>query len=66
MYSATTQLFALMADRCIIKSKRLASGIKCMLSLPKDTRVVMGSHYRCARCLGKKPKGKQGRKDLDS
>jgi hypothetical protein len=35
--------------------KILVSKIMGKLSPPKDTKVLVDSHYRCARCTRKKP-----------
>ncbi|MGO9268890.1 MAG: hypothetical protein ACLQOO_01280 [Terriglobia bacterium] len=65
MYNTRTQQFTLLADRCIIRNKRLVSNIMSQLCLPKNTTVVTDSHYRCARCMGKKPTRKQEEEDWD-
>jgi hypothetical protein len=59
IYHTKTQRFTLMADRCILRNKRLVSKIIVKLSLPKNTKVIMDSRYRCPRCIGKKPTRRQ-------
>jgi|SRR5208282_2662070 len=62
-YEDATGRFTLFADKCIIKNQRLVSKIMNKLSLPKDTRVVPDNHYRCSKCLRKKPTRKQEEED---
>jgi hypothetical protein len=64
-YEDASGRFTLFADRCIIRNKRLVSGIMSQLSLPRGTRILTDDHYRCAKCLGKKPTRKQEEKDWD-
>lgn len=47
--------FILLADKCIIKNKRLVSRIMADLNLPENTNVVSDDQYWCPKCLGKKP-----------
>jgi len=65
VYNTKTQQFTLMADRCIIGNERLIGRIKNELHLPQNTEVVTDSHYRCAACLGTKPRRKQEQADWD-
>ena len=59
IYNAKTQQFTLMADRCILRNKRMVARIMKELSLPKNTEVLPDSHYRCPKCLERKPARKQ-------
>ena len=65
VYNRRTRQFRLMLDGCIIRNTRLVSRIMGKLSLPKNTNVLADSHYRCARCMGKKPTGKEEEEDWD-
>ncbi len=64
-YEDASGRFTLFADRCVIRSKRLVSRIIRRLGLPKNAMVVADSHYRCARCMGKKPTRKQEKEGWD-
>jgi hypothetical protein len=64
-YLDATGRFTLFADRCIIRNRRLVSRIMSRLSLPKTTKVLLDSHYRCAACIGRVPTRKQERVDWD-
>jgi len=60
-----TGRFTLFADRCLIRNSRLVTRIMSRLSLPKNTKVLTDSHYRCPKCLGMKPTRKQEEEDWD-
>ena len=52
MYNAKGQRFTLLADKCILKDKRIVSKIMSEMSLPsKNTDKGTDSHYRCFACL---------------
>ena len=52
MYSTKTQRFTLLADKCILKDKRIVSKIMSEMNLPsKNTDKGADSHYRCFACL---------------
>ncbi len=53
VYNAMTQRFTLMADRCILRNKRLVGRIMRELGLPRNTELLADSHYRCATCASK-------------
>ena len=64
-YEDASDKFALFADRCIIRNKRLVSAIMNKLNLPRGTRVLADDHYRCPKCLRQKPASKQEKEDWD-
>jgi hypothetical protein len=64
-YMDATGRFTLLADKRIIKSKPLIRKIMAALGLPKGTRVVTDSHYKCAVCMGKVPSTRQVAQDWD-
>jgi hypothetical protein len=52
MYNTRTRRFTLLADRCILKDKRIVSKIVSEMNLPsKNTDRGTDSHYRCFACL---------------
>jgi hypothetical protein len=52
MYNTNTRRFALLADRCILKDKRIVSKIMSQMNLPgENTDKGTDSHYRCFVCL---------------
>jgi hypothetical protein len=52
MHNTKTRRFTLLADKCILKDKRLVSHIVSKLNLPnKNTDRETDSHYRCFTCL---------------
>lgn len=64
-YEDASRKFNLLADTCIIRNKRLIGRIMARLRLPKNTRALTDSHYRCEKCLGKKTTSKQQERDWD-
>ena len=64
-YLDTTGCFALLADRCIIRKKRLVRKIMAILGLPKATTVLRDLHDKCAVCVGRVPTREQEEKDWD-
>ena len=53
-FNTKTSKFTLLADKCILRRKRVVSRILSRLDLPpKDTASGTDSHYRCSRCLGR-------------
>jgi hypothetical protein len=50
-FDAKTQQFSLLADRCILRRKKLVADIKKEMHLPKSTSVSSDYHYRCFACL---------------
>jgi hypothetical protein len=50
MYNAKTKRFSLLADRCILKDKKLVQEIMTALGLTKTTEIRTDEHYRCFRC----------------
>ena len=63
VYNTKTQLFALYADRCILKKKSAVNRIMKEMCLPAAETVAgtdgPGGHYKCAKCL----KGTHARED---
>jgi hypothetical protein len=52
VYNTKTQRFTLLADKCILRDKRIVSHILSELNLPsKKTDNKTDSHYRCFACL---------------
>ena len=52
MYNAKSQRFTLLADKCILKDKRIVSKIMSEMNLPsKNMEKETDSHYRCFACL---------------
>jgi hypothetical protein len=52
MYDTKARRFSLLADRCILKNKRVIRDIISKMKLPsKNTDMGTDSHYRCFRCL---------------
>jgi hypothetical protein len=52
MYNTKTRRSTLLADKCILKDKRIVSTIMSALNLPsKNTDTGTDSHYRCFACL---------------
>ena len=52
MYNPKTRRFTLLADKCILKDKRIVSKIMSEMNLPsKNTDKGTDSHYRCFTCL---------------
>jgi hypothetical protein len=52
MYNTKTQRFTLLADKCILKDKRMVRKIVSELNLPtKSTDKGTDAHYRCSACL---------------
>ena len=52
MYNTKSQRFTLLADKCILKDKRIVSKIMSEMNLPsKNTDKGTDSHYRCFACL---------------
>ncbi len=64
-YEDSSGRITLFADRCIIRNKRLVRAIINRLRLPKNTRVLPDDHYRCLKCLRKKPTRNQEKVDWD-
>jgi hypothetical protein len=51
-YNEKAGKYTLLADKCILRRKRVVSQILSRLHLPpKDTETGTDSHYRCFRCL---------------
>lgn len=51
-YSAKTQRFTFLADRCILRDKCMVCAIMSEMNLPrKRTDTGADSHYRCFGCL---------------
>lgn len=56
MYNAKTDRFTLLADKCILKDKRMVRKIVSELNLPtKITDKSTDAHYRCSACLSRPP-----------
>jgi len=52
MHNTKTRRFTLLADKCILKNKRIVRKIMSEMSLPsKSTDRGTDSHYRCFACL---------------
>jgi len=52
MHNTKTRRFTLLADKCILKNKRIVRKIMSEMSLPsKTTDKGTDSHYRCFACL---------------
>src|SRR5438552_17650634 len=52
MYNMKIRRFTLLADKCILKDKRIVSKIMSEMNLPsKNTDKGTDSHYRCFTCL---------------
>jgi hypothetical protein len=56
MFNTKTHRFSLLADRCILKDKRMVREIVSELNLPtkstdKNTDKGTDAHYRCSVCL---------------
>jgi hypothetical protein len=51
MCNAKKNEFTLLADRCILKQKKLISEIKKLFYLPARTLLGTDLHYRCFQCL---------------
>jgi hypothetical protein len=51
LFNTKTQKFTLLADRCILRNKRLVREIMRKLRLPRGTETDTDSHYRCSACL---------------
>jgi hypothetical protein len=64
-YEDASGRFTLFADGCIIRNKRLVSKIMNEMNLPSNTMVLPDDHYRCPKCLRKKPTRKQEEEDWD-
>jgi len=53
VYNIKTEMFLLLADRCILKKGSLVKKIIKQLDLPvAKTKGATDPHYRCFRCLG--------------
>jgi hypothetical protein len=53
-YSTRTGKFTLLADKCILRRKRIVRTILKELHLPaSDMETGADSHYRCFRCLAR-------------
>jgi len=53
MYDMKTQRFTLLADKCILRDKKVVRKIKQRMHLPKNTTIGGDSHYQCSLCLHK-------------
>jgi len=53
MYDTKTQRFTLLADRCILREKKVMGKIRQLMHLPKNTTIGGDSHYQCSLCLHK-------------
>lgn len=51
MYDTKTRRFTLLADRCIVRNKKIVRKIKQRMHLPKNTTIETDRHYRCLVCL---------------
>jgi hypothetical protein len=51
MCNAKKNEFTLLADRCILKQKKLIAEIKKLFCLPTRTLLNTDLHYRCFQCL---------------
>ena len=53
-YDTKSGEFTLLADRCILRKKRLVSEILSRMNLPaRGTKIDADAHYRCYHCLGR-------------
>jgi hypothetical protein len=53
-FNIKTEQFMIYADKCILGRKSIVATIKRELHLPKGTKTVPDSHYRCPKCLSAK------------
>jgi hypothetical protein len=52
MYNTKTRRFTILADRCILKDRKMLARIMSEMKLPiKKTDKETDSHYRCSACL---------------
>jgi len=51
MFHPSAGVYTILADRCVLDRKDLIARIKEELHLPKSTKTVPDSHYRCFECL---------------
>jgi len=49
-YCNETRQFIILADRCVVRSKRLTRTILELFNLPGSTQVRMDAHYSCEKC----------------
>ena len=54
LYNTVRQQFTMMADRCILRNKRVITKIRKALNLPDNTKLLPDRHYRCPKCLREK------------
>jgi|SRR6185369_2513370 len=50
-YDTKREEYFLYADRCILGNAAAVKAIIDALHLPRDTKPLPDSHYRCAKCL---------------
>ena len=50
-YDMTSQRFTVLADRCILRNKKILRRIMSELKLPENTETDTDSRYRCFACL---------------
>jgi hypothetical protein len=50
MFNTKTQRFTLLADRCILRDKKISRKIFRALHLPRNTELGADSHYQCPGC----------------
>lgn len=51
MYDVKKGRFSILADRCILRRRKIVATIKKEMHLPRGTDTATDYHYRCFRCL---------------
>ena len=49
------QRFTLYADACILRKKNVVAKLLRLMHLPDDTALSTDPHYKCYRCLTRRP-----------
>jgi hypothetical protein len=58
VYDANEKRFTLLADKCILRDRRIVREIISAMNLPVGTATATDHHYRCHTCLyGKDEEG---------
>ena len=55
VFDGREQRFTLYADVCILRKKSVVKKLLRLLHLPDDTALSTDAHYRCFRCLTRRP-----------